>query len=359
MDVTHAVTINGDDTTYLYLAVRDGNGPWTKLDPTATSIEVHDDYQLIAACGDATNGFETIIQGATVADGNSVELPCFAFAPTPTVTASGTMVQAGTVAIGLSQSSTTPNWPFSFDVSTGAHSLLAIGGGKAIVQRGLDFEANTTLPDVDASSGTTLGSTTFTLDHAAPGATTRARLTAFIQPDFMFMPSAPGTTIQPLPASLLQAGDTQTLGLTAQTPTTAQFASVDPAKTSTTTLELLPALTDVTFTNGKAAWSSAIPAGNVELDAFVIDTIATFTHIQGTASWIGSKTSLAIDTTDIPGFMSEWLADTSAANLSFSVSTTVSSVFLETEATPPATSVAPDARSFRARRRSQDRLRGR
>ena len=356
-----AVTITTDDSTYLYLAFRDGTGPWTQLDPKATSITVHDDYQLIAACGDSTNGFETIIQGATVDDGSAIELPCFAFGTLPTiVTASGTMVQAGTVAIELAQSSTAPNWSFDFEVSTGAHSLLAIGDGKAIVQRGLDLESDQTLPSIDTSSGTALTTSTFTLDHAATNATTTSRMVASIGPDFMFMDSSPGTSIQPLPASLLQSGDFQHLEFTASTDTGSQFASVDPAKTSSTSIELLPPLTGVTFSNGQAAWTTTLPAGNIELDAFQFDTtVPSFTHIQGTAAWLGAQTSLAIDTHDIVGFQPEWLADTSTANLSMSVSTTVANVFVSTVAQPLATSVARDARSFRARRRSQDRLRGR
>jgi hypothetical protein len=358
---TTAVTLATSDVPYLFLAVRDGNGPWTSLSPTATTIDVHDDYQLIAACGDATNGFETVIQGATVDDGDHLEFPCFGFGTTPTVVAvTGTMVQAGTVAIGIAQSSTTASWPFEFDVEAAPHALLAIGdNNKAIVQRDLQITADTTLPTVDTSSGTATTPIAYTLTSAAAGANLTSRLLASIGPEFMFMDESPSTSVQTVPASLLEAGDFQHVELDAETATSIQFATVDPANSSATSIDLMPALTGVTFTDGQAAWTTTLPDGDVELDAFDFADVPSFTHIQATAAWLGAQTQLALDTSDVPGFQAEWRADTKVENLSLAVTTTTANAFVGSEAFPPATLAAPVARSFRAHRRSPDRRPGR
>jgi len=353
------VTVTNDsDMPPLFLAYRDGARPWQSLDPNATTLHVHDDYELLAVCGDTLDGFETGIQASTFSvDGPSVAMPCFQFVPDDitTVTATGTMVQPGSVSIDLTKTSKTANWPFSITVAKGMHTLLAMGGGKAIVQRALDLEADTTLPTVDTSAGNALVSLAFTLTNAASGATTETRLTEFIGGDFMFLPIAQGSAAGVVPPSLLDANDSQGVGVFALTGTSFQSANESVDANTVTAIDFIPPLTGVTFVAGKVDWSSTLPDGDLELWAFST-TDSNFMHLTPTASSVGSKTELVMDTSVVPGYRPEWVTDVSPPALAFDVLRTDGGVSLDTETFEPL-SVAPQRAKALHRRHRGSSLR--
>jgi hypothetical protein len=302
-------------------------------------------------CGDATIGFETGIQASTFSDGAAVVTPCvnFTAVATATATASGTMVQAGSVSIGLTKSSATANWPFSITIPKGMHTLLAVGAGKAIVQRDLDLEANTTLPAIDVSAGTALAPLSFTPTNAATGATLETRLREALATDFVLLPIVAGTTANTLPSSLLLNTESQSVEMFALTDTSFQSADEAVDANTVTAIDFIPALTGVAFVTGKVSWSSTLPAGDLEMWAFS-STNFNFMHLTPTASWLGTKTELELDTTGIPGFRPEWVADTSAPALAFDVMRSDGGVFLDTEAFTPLSLTAQHARALRRHR---------
>jgi hypothetical protein len=353
-DETSTVTVDleGSDPP-LFVAYQDGARAWQAIDPTTSPLvlRVHDDYQLLAVCGDASDGFDTGIQASTIDDGPTVGVPCFQFtspATTP-VTASGTVVQPGSVSIGVTQSSATPNWPFSLTVAKGMHTLVAISATKAIVQNGLDLEADTTLPNIDISAGAALVPVTFTVADAAPGATLDTQLRESLANDFTFLPSVPGTTAHALPASLLSNTDVQTVAVSAASATTFQTALQQVNNTTVTAIDMIPTFSGVTFTTGKASWTAPLPAGDLEFDAVSLSSF-NLLFLTPSSRWLGTKTELSVDTSVIPGFRPEWAVDTSPQSLSLDVLRDTGGLFLISEVFPASSFTAQHAKDRHRRR---------
>jgi len=309
----NVVQVDLFDVPPIFIAYREGNGPWLVPEATSNGYEMRIDkqYELVSVCGDATNGFDIGIEAATFAEiGGETFVPCFSttpFAREP-VSVKGTMVQPGTVTVDIFNlaSSTTPNWSFELFAEAGTKDFVAAGtNNRVVVLRDVDAQAATTLPKIDVVNDPTsvaLGNLALTVNGILAGDTisTRTRLTT---KNFTFanISRVTNTTAKIAPDSFLQNGDRQNITVSAINGDSFRSVFFRHSATSPTTLDLLAPLGGVTFADQSATWTDA-PTGDIELD---IETATTFTHMFATRGFIGSAKQI-VETTDIPGFQPEW-----------------------------------------------------
>jgi hypothetical protein len=372
----NVVTVtNSFDEMPIFIAYRNGDGPWQSIDVSTMpwELQVDDVYTLAAVCGDATNGFDVAYQGQTVSgDGATVELPCFGFGSTgTTVDVTGTMAQPGTVQMGfISDTSTMTNWPFTLPVATGMHDLVANSDTRVLIRRDLNITAAMTLPKVDVvADGSAFISVPVTVSATDADEHVFTRVTWFTANDFALFQGIPGTTAKVVPDALLAPTDIYRLHAEASGPTTFRSTSERYKSGASTNFTLPPRLTNVTVTPDHATWTGTLPDGTSEF--YTESSTATSfvdAHISGTPSWLGTQTTYAIDY-NIPGFRPEWKVDFTAVDFSdLDISTVagMQSQFNEATFVPPslvgsaaATSAARVARSCRGHRRCLDRSAGR
>ncbi|MDQ3336369.1 MAG: hypothetical protein M4D80_14465 [Myxococcota bacterium] len=309
----NVVTVDTFGDPPLFIRYRNGAGPW--LEPTLTSdrYEFHIDthYELVAVCGDATNGYEVAFEAATYEEvSGETYLPCFSFGidDLDTHPLTGTMVQAGRVSVGMdTDDSQTGNWTFALDAAEGTNDLLAVGGGRMLLRRDIAVAMPTTTPPINlVQDGVATTAVALTLNGLLTGETTGTQTYLFTENSFFVLADEPSATARTAPASQI-------------TPNDAQFVSVDVSggiyrrsafKRHTTaspasTFTLMPRLEGVQLANSTATWTS-LPAGTAELSAGSGISLFRRTATEG---WLAGKTSLAIDT-DVPGFMPEWKLST-------------------------------------------------
>jgi len=307
----------------IFIAYRNGSGPWQTIDPTSATWELHVDdvYTLVAVCGDATNGFDVAFQGQTFsADGPTVDLPCFGFGSAgTTVDVTGTMAQPGRVAMGfVFDTNTTANWAFTLPVVTGMHDLVANSDTRVLIRRGLDIEAAMAVPKVDVNTaGTPFTSVPITTGALDADETLSTRVTWFTANDFALFDSVPGTTAKVVPDALLVGTDIHRLRAAASSATTFRSASERYATGGSTAFALPPRLTNVTLTADHATWTGTLPPGSAEFyTESATNTSFVDAHISATPSWLGTQTTFAIDYTGITGFQPEWKVDFATADFS-------------------------------------------
>jgi len=313
MPPANVVTVDLFDAPPIFIAYREGTGPWQM--PTETSngyeMRVNSQYELVSVCGDATNGFDIGIEAATVAEiGNETFVPCFApvsGSGDPPVSVKGTMVQPGAVVTEIfnQATSTTPNWSFELFVDAGIKDFVASGNGRVVVRRGIDASKATTLAKLDVVADPTsvaLSDLALTVNNVLTGDSlkTRTRLTTR---NFTLanIANLTGTTAKLAPDTLLETNERQNITVTATNGDAFRSVFFRHSATSPTTFDLPAPLAGVAFAAQSASWTSA-PAGDVELD---IETATTFTHIFATQGFVGTATTVT-ETTDIPGFQDEW-----------------------------------------------------
>ena len=372
----NVVTVtNSFDETPVFIAYRNGNGPWQSIDVATLPWELHvdDAFTLVAVCGDATNGFDVAYQGQTFSgDGAIVDLPCFGFgAASTSVDVTGTMAQPGQVGMGLvTDSNAMANWAFTLPVVTGMHDLIAMSDTRVLIRRDQNITAATALPKVDVNTaGSALVSVPLTVGPADADETVSTRITWVTANDFALLPAVPGTTAKVVPDALIQATDFHRLRIAANSPTTFRSASERYMTGSPTTFSLPQRLSNVTVAADHATWTGTLPTGSLEFftESFT-DTTFNDAHISATPSWLGSQTTLAIDF-NIPDFRPEWKVDFATADfadLDIAASVGGQSLFTEAFYAPAslvgAAAVKSAARaegSCRGHRRCRDRSAGR
>ena len=321
------VSVDSFGETAVFIRYRNGDGPW--LTPTTTSngyeFRVDTSYELVAVCGDATNGFDVAFEAATWEEvGGETFLPCFATAFDETThPLTGTMVQAGSVSVGTSfADSPTGNWSFSLDAVEGANDLLAVGGGRMLMRRNISVTATTTTPPIDlVQDGVATTTLPLTLNGLETDDVARTRTYLLTQRAFFILADEAGAMGRIAPASQLAANDAQFISIQAsggiyRRTAFKRHTTISPASTFT----LMPRLEGVQLGNATATWTS-IPAGNTSISAF--SGISSFRRTVS-EGWLAGRTSLAIDT-EVPGFLPEWKLGT-IDFLQFEVSTLQGSI---------------------------------
>lgn len=171
---TTAITVVDLDPAPIYLAVKDGDAAWQKLDLATKPVvlHVHDRYQLLAVCA-GQSAFDLGIAARVVADGATVTPTCLGAPPVSTagqIAITGAMKQAGRLTIGRGKSKgTSPEWPFQITTTVGKHHLIAIStDNRVLVQHAVDLEESTTLPEIDVASGDDMVTHAFAVTNGNP-----------------------------------------------------------------------------------------------------------------------------------------------------------------------------------------------
>jgi uncharacterized membrane protein len=289
---TIVVTVTGAPTTATYafcpdlapvwLAVQDGNGPWTRVTP-----DVNNSYTFQVSSGRGAIAYVTTASGTTnvtVLYATAGELRgsggTHTVACTPptgktvngSVTGlgpiSGTSIDAATIVLGPSTASanaTTPTFQLK-NVPNGAHDLIAarttttISGtdftsavNRLIIRRALDPADGSTLPVLDFGSAESFAPATANVTIANLGADQAFTSTALSTANgssaaFSFTSSSTGATqaYYGVPDAKLIAGDIHVLSVIATpqgaSPTTSRFASLYFRSVTDRTVTLGPVL---------------------------------------------------------------------------------------------------------------------
>lgn len=310
--------------TPVFIRYRDGNGPWQDPGPPNAmlqyTIHVTGAYQVVAVCTNAQmpGGFDAEQLNATVADGEQFMLCDLPDQTLPaTVTVSGTMNQAGWVSMYISQvSSPTAPWSFNLQATPGAHELVASGGGKMLVQRGLMIAGPMTVPTVDlATDGAAAGSATLAISGVQPGESLDTSSAWFTGNDAAELSLARNTVTLP-PASLVAPGDNVQIIITAQTPSVSEhrdvFVDVHDVANLRTSYALPPILTGVSYTTENntvtATWGSLPTYAMLGLEIFGGSSQSfQIQNVSATAAWMEDTqaTTLAFDASP-PGYSAQW-----------------------------------------------------
>jgi len=296
-----------------FFAYRDGSGAWQTATASGGNYTLHvtNDYVYVIVC--AGNGsFQAIEQAATVTDGRQ-----FAFCSAPgtgtpsTVAVTGTMVQAGTLWMEDTKTSATASWPFTLNVSTGKHDLIAMDADHMAVRRNLSVTAATAVPDVDVDTeGAAITPATLTVNNLGSD-TVGTQLYWFLANDSATI-TGTTTTVQPPPASLVGSNDFEFFLLQASGHDTSRSANIQWDGT-TTTFDLMPTISGITYNpQSEAATWGTLPAYTDLSVSLIGASMTTYTEqqLRATKSWLDAThaTSLAFDAS-APGYDAAWKID--------------------------------------------------
>jgi hypothetical protein len=295
----------GDDP--VFIRYREGSGPWQEPKRVGANFElrINERYELIAVCGDTSVGFDVGVEASTFEDsGGSTYLPCFTpFAAGATHKLSGTMAQPGTVTIGYaSATGAAASWSFELDAYEGTVDLLAVGGGRARLVRDIEVTTATTVPAISVSSSPLLASLPLTVTGLQSSDVLHTQTILLTANSFLTAADETSSTARLVPDSQLEPLDRQYVLMRAESGDTyrrAFFRHVSSASMSQ--IALLPPLTDVQLAGSTASWTT-LPSGRRQL--LLYSPTSSF-HIFATEDWLGTSTSLTLDT-EIPGFMPDW-----------------------------------------------------
>ncbi len=322
-DSSGAVHLTVLDGPPVFIAYRDGDGPWqTPVRDSAGDFALHvrADYRWVVVC---TGGamFDSELGAATVADGATVTVTCGEppHAPGPArIAVSGQMQQPGWVFLDSSSYSARPSWSFELSAEPGLHDLVAYDDTTVAVRRDQDITDATSLAiDLDRE-GTTGEPTALTFDNAGDdvvGAFIEWHLAHDTVPVFSL-----ATTVLVPPPSLVSPDDREELEVTTFAGTSARSTAREltvhfhgelPATRYTLSSDLTrfrfpPSARDIAV-----RWTASQPGSHIELWAMAVAGGPPVQHASLTASWVAATgaTAFAFDD-DLPcGYDPRWRID--------------------------------------------------
>ncbi len=306
------------------IAYRDSGGVWRDAGagelPGNYVLDVHGAYTLALTCSDMT-GFDTVVQSRTVDDGDSLFVYCdgHSTALPSSNHITGQMLQPGSVSMYDFQQSLTAPWSFSLAVPPNASELVAIGNGKALIERDLQAPGQLPLLPIDIDrAGTPLQSVPLALDGMIGQESITTEVDLYGPDNVAFGPVVEGTTAQALPSSLLASNDLLDLYITTTTADGRFSRAVDSwFDGPQTQFTLMPTLDGVTIDGATATWSALPPHTAVSLD-LVTQSATTYSaeRISATQAWLDATgtTELALPT-DMPRrFQQAWTIDPSSVH---------------------------------------------
>lgn len=313
---TVTVTYSGSPT---YLAYRDGNGAWQKPSPElgVYTLQVTGPYEIAVACLHPSGSATSKIIARTPADGSTYESSCNEVVTPPTyVTATGTMKQPGSVSFGGDfTSGTTANWSASMMfVATGDDDLIAIGGGRVLVQRDHQVTGATALGTIDTAAGSALQPLQLTLAGMQSGDMPSTDVSLDTAHGSADLGTGTTTSVQVLPASALQSTDKEHLYVGVTNGPTVRSAYVDTF-TGQSNVTLPPALAGVMFalagTVLDASWQTLPTFDSAELLVFGNQATQTrLEYVWASKSWIDASSTPQLALAFPPDFDPTWLFDT-------------------------------------------------
>ncbi|MEO7732922.1 MAG: hypothetical protein ABIY55_18300 [Kofleriaceae bacterium] len=322
------------------VAFRDDSNPTWQALPVAgkTTFEVHPTgpYRVVVVCRTPRSANATQY-GRVLEDGATLEHACGAL--TRPLTAHGSLAETGRISLGESEAmSSTAPWTFDLAVSPGTYDLAILLGDpfepdRIALRRDVHVAADLDLGTLDPAGAQALAAVTFTptnktdsevLTHYNYFYNGQSAFDSFVHD---------GTwAAKFVPTSLLRPTDQQGIELGAYTLDGARrsiYRGIGRAYHDGESTEVtLPAAgAPVSFEVAGDRLSVALPAMPTAADA----ALATQTQVKGNDAFrvqttrLSSKfvhatgaTSIAVDFTDVPGFLAEWkLADTGIRIRSF------------------------------------------
>jgi hypothetical protein len=312
-------------TTPDLITYRDGTGGWLVPDSLGNGryqLHVTNAYEVVAVCSftGVAASYDAEELAATVDDGKQYLFCGGGGGSTTTVAVTGTMNQAGTVAMGDTASSTSAPWNFTLHVSPGPHDLSAIGNHRMLLERGISITAATALPTVDVvNDGLAMGSATLALTGTAAGETITSTLDLFTTNELVTVSETTDGTVALPPESLLDAQDFKYLQIdssnAAQTIDRGVF--VFDYDGSANAFTLPSALSGITYATSNevlsATWGQLPTYTAVDLFVFTGSTTFGQQHVMATKGWIDATgaTSLAFDSS-APDYAAGWKPDLAA-----------------------------------------------
>jgi len=311
---------SGDNGSELW-AVREPGGAWRSIPLTDRTFTVYSDSFEFASVCPADGGYAIDVEAKTVATTYVFAFCSPSGSPPPTFPITGTMMQAGQVAIGgRLDTSTTGPWNFEIDAPQGPSSLVAFGADRWLRRPITVTAAASTEPVDTVTDGTASELTVFTLNGTAPPETVTTTTQWFDANGFVLVTKTGRIASRP-PAGLRQPNDITVVsadahdGMFSRGATLFDFFGPIP---EVATFTLLPKLDSVTFAGATASWTT-LPTGFTRF-AFMSGT-HTYS-IATDASLIDTATSLALELpTDLPAWKPEW-NPTAPTGYYFSVSAT-------------------------------------
>lgn len=316
------VQIRADSELKLVLYREGTSGAWrkaTRVNATRYQATVRGPYTVIAVCT-PPDGPVTAITSATLEDELLVELDCVpGTAPVP-AQVNGTMAQAGIVSLGEdSRLSLQPNWSFSLFADPGTYDLIAGGGDRALVRRGLAVSGPMSVPPIDLDAqGTALSPVDVSVTNLLPGETLTGGRT------WLYTARNRGRIYRGLPpmkvapASMLQPGDSQSISLDVNVDLPSGFSThggVRPyggGASATYTLwrpfAAIPQLRLDGSGDQEVAWQATTAFKDTEgVTHYVFDDLGHFHYHTMTASYLRqTKASKLTVFTHVAGYLPEW-----------------------------------------------------
>jgi hypothetical protein len=319
-----------------FIAYRNGGGgAWqTPTGPLGSPVyydfAVDNDFEVVVVCDNGGSGsaFDAEQYGFTYAgDGPEVQAPCTQPQASPDVpsptTITGTMVQAGTVAIGgVSDGSATGPWTYSIQMLSGVHDVLAIDtANNAVYDTGLMFGAGSaTGPAIDTGSGgAPLVSQPLMISNL--GSSTLQVLDTVCSTDCELVSDGSAAIALSMPLSELTDFDAQFFQVVAEDAVGFRETSLDvfgPALPPTD-YPLLPDFV-ATFSDGTASWM-ALPTVTYTTVNLLVTSSTSDQAVTVTPSWVVATgaTSLSFDTS-APGYLPAWQVDPTMAGITLTQS---------------------------------------
>jgi hypothetical protein len=329
-----------------FLAYRNGSdGDWqtpAQGSDGCYTLPVDDDYMVLAVVVCNQTDFLAEEFGFTLAgDGSSIAISqnaCPYFLPGGGSTLSGTMNQAGTVLVnGLTATSATAPWNYSFTMSGGPYGLLAVDtAGRAIFDQGFADGGSNVLPTIDTGSGAPLVSEPLTISGLGSS--------SLLVQDALWgdggvvglVSSGSAATAVSMPLSELGQGSniiapSQSFQLTATDAVGTRTArtSLLGLELPPTAYQLLPDFTTVTISGQTASWDTLPVSSFTSLNEIVWNPDQSNVQaVSVSPSWLAARgvTSLGFDGASAPGYSSAWIVDPATAQVTLDLDDSSSNI---------------------------------
>jgi hypothetical protein len=290
----------------IYFRYRTGGGPWSTPEHVGSEyvFRVYDDYEVVSVCGDDIVGYHVAFE-ARVSEYDLFLLLCRAPAMRrERVSVTGTMIQAGRVAMVETDIGATDNWQFELQMPRGTWGLVATTNDQVMVRRAVEITGPMQIADVDVNEGgAPLSDLALTVNGLEADEVVSTRSWWGTSQSVQMFLDQPGTTARMVPDSLMSPGEIRMMELDAVAPP--QFRSTTIRRwnppVSTTQVKLLSRM-EAAFTDDGVAWSS-LPVGHQAVLQW--DSGRNRLHFHATPGWLRKRTSISVDW-ELPDFRPEW-----------------------------------------------------
>lgn len=320
---TLQVTVRGAAS---WAAFQDGSGSWTALALTngtaSQTIQDRNGRYGLAVGYLNTAGYKvTQIWQSTLAESSSILVTVPGSEPV-TLSGSVTGLSASEVAFGSygkTFASSGTNTGFTVNVEPGKADLVVSAWDTTYgrtdlvwIQRGLTFNASTTVPTVNMAAGTSLTPVAATITGANPYGTQflfgdwYTQNGTFVGLSGSSFSGGPYSA-QILPASALAAGEVQDANVEDYDTASIRLASTYFTSSSSLSLSLPSGFSgSLTYGSGPAAQWSSFPGARIYAGRMRQTASTTLVYFTLSAGWVGSGSTHSYQVPDVMGTFGSW-----------------------------------------------------